>query len=152
MSRLRDFVEGAAEVAAIQGQILSSMENVFRDEYRPIETTILAPGLDGWESRAIQLVKQKVGESFSALKAEVSEINAKYKTAVPHPNQSQEYWVDPLTAPHLRVYYCLRCGYAVTSLALSGMCCHGQPECPRCKHTVHEPSCRKAPPATQEQP
>lgn len=144
MSRLRAFVEGAGKVAAVQDVILAAMERVFgHKDYASLEAAILAPGLEGWEGRAIHLVKSQVQESFSALQADVKEIGLRYKQAYPHPNQSIEFWVDEHKKPHLRVYFCLRCGYRVTSMSLSGICCHGQPECPRCKHQVHEANCRR---------
>ena len=144
MSRLRDFVEGAGSVAAAQESILNAMENIFNPEaYAQLEAAILAPGLDGWEGRALHLIKSAVGENFASLQADVSSINARYKASVPHPGQAQEYWVDEHKKPHLRIYWCLRCGYRVTSMSLSGICCHGQPECPRCHHQVHEDNCRR---------
>lgn len=161
MSKLRNFVEGAGQVAAAQESILNAMEQVFAPEaYAQLEAAILAPGLDGWESRALHLIKSAVGENFSALQADVAAINARYKAAVPYPGQSPEYWVDPVNQPHLRVYWCLKCGHQQTNLALSGICCHGQPKCLRCKHEVHEDTCRRknqpasytAPPADPENP
>ncbi len=144
MSNLRRFVESAASVADVQTCILNAMENVFHErDYPQLEATILAPGYEGWEARALQLIKMGVSERWNALQAGITEINARYKAAVPYPNQSAEYWVDPLTAPQLRVYWCLKCGHQQTNLALSGICCHGQPKCLRCSHQVHEPNCRR---------
>lgn len=151
MSKLRAFIESAGSVASVQESILNAMEQVFPEaEYHQLEATVLAPGYEGWESRAIQLIKMGVSEHWAHLKAHAQEVNARYRAAVPHPGQSSEYWVDPLTSPHLRVYWCLKCGFQQTSLALSGICCHGQPKCARCKHEVHEAGCRKqnGPPAS----
>lgn len=148
MSKLRWFVESAASVAAVQESILNAMESVFpENDYPQLEATILAPGYEGWESRAISLIKMGVNEHWGQLKHHVETINARYKAAVPYPGQTAEYWVDPLTAPHLRVYWCLKCGHQQTSLALSGICCHGQPKCLRCFHQVHEENCRRKPAA-----
>lgn len=144
MSKLRWFVESAASVAAVQESILNAMETVFPgSEYPQLEATILAPGYEDWEARAIKLIKMGVQEHWGQLKAEVETINARYKAAVPYPNQSAEYWVDPLTSPHLRSYFCLRCGFKIVSLALSGICCHGAPPCPRCGHEIHESTCKR---------
>jgi rubrerythrin len=144
MSRLRNFVEGAGSVAAAQESILNAMENIFDPTaYAQLEAAILAPGLEGWESRALVLIKSAVGENFAALQADVDMLKARYKKAVPYPGQEQDFWVDELKKPHLRVYFCLKCGYRVSSMALSGICCHGAPPCPRCKHELHEPNCRK---------
>lgn len=143
MSKLRWFVESAASVAAVQESILNAMEAVFpENDYPQLEATILAPGYENWESRAISLIKMGVKEHWDQLGAHVKTVNARYKAAVPYPNQPSEYWVDPLSAPHLRSYFCLRCGWKIVSLALSGICCHGAPPCPRCKHELHEPSCK----------
>lgn len=154
MSRLRCFVESAASVAAVQESILNAMETVFPEtDYPSLEATVLAPGYEGWEARALQLVKMGVNENWGTLKHQVETINARYKAAVPYPNQSAEYWVDPVTQPHLRVYWCLKCGHQQTSLALSGICCHGQPKCLRCSHEVHETNCRrKAAPRPEQEP
>jgi hypothetical protein len=116
--------------------------NFFSDEeYPAVEALILAPGLDGWEARAIGILKQTTKESFESLGTQVSGIQRKYKRGVPHPDQVD--W-EPSTkdAPHLRVYFCLKCGHKITSLALSGICCYGAPECSRCHHVLHEPTCK----------
>jgi hypothetical protein len=144
MSHLRRFVESAGSVANIQGSILDAMEQVFtQEEYLQLEATLLAPGYEGWESRAIQIVKMGVQDRWDELRAHAAEITARYKAAVPYPGQSKEFWVDPVNRPHLRVYWCLKCGHQQTSMALSGICCHGQPACLRCKHEVHEANCRR---------
>lgn len=148
MSRLRNFVEGAGQVAAAQESILNAMEDIFAPEvYANLEAAILAPGLDGWEGRALQLIKSAVGENFAALQTDVEHFKARYRAAVPYPGQEQDFWVDETAKPHLRVYWCTRCGYRVTSMALSGICCHGMPKCPRCKFELHEPNCKRNKPA-----
>lgn len=137
-------MEGASHVAHIQDTILNAMEEVFPDgEYQSLEAAILAPGYTDWEGRAIRLIKNTVGDKFEAMNKEVAEINARYKQVVAHPGQEKEYWIDPITQPHLRTYDCLKCGFRTTSMALKGICCWGMPKCPRCKHEVHEPICRR---------
>lgn len=129
-------------MAAVQESVLNAMESAFSDDFPVIEAAILAPGLEGWESRAIQMLKARVAEDFGALQAHAAAVNLRYRSAIPAKDQP-EYWVDPKNQPHLRVYWCLKCGYKVTSMSLSGICCHGQPECPRCQHQVHEDTCRR---------
>lgn len=152
MSKLREFVEGAANVANFQEHLLSTMRDMFgaedSGEYTALEASILAPGIDGWESRALTLIKSSVSARFSSLSRECDTLNQKYKKVVAHPNQPEDFWVDPMRQPHLRAYWCLRCGYHVTTMALSGICCHGQPECPRCHHEVHEDKCLRKKPAS----
>lgn len=144
MSKLRDFIEGAGEVAAVQETVLNALERIFTDgDYPAIEAAILAPGYEGWEGRAVQLLKGAVTERHAAMVSEIELISARYKSAIPYPGQTAEYWVDTYKQPHLRVYWCLKCGHKQTSMALSGICCHGQPECVRCHHQVHEPTCAR---------
>ncbi len=144
MSKLRGFVAGAAAVAFVQETILNAMDDVFESsEVASLEAALLAPGYAGWEARAIQLIKSQVKETHKDLEAHVRRLQEKFKATVPYPGQGADYWVDPLSRPHLRAYYCLRCGFKMTSLALAGICCHGQPECSRCKHQVHEASCKR---------
>ena len=72
MSKLRWFVESAASVASVQESILNAMETVFpASDYPQLEATILAPGYEDWESRAIKLIKMGVQEHWGQLKAEV---------------------------------------------------------------------------------
>lgn len=146
VSKLRQFVEGAGNVASIQEHLLDTMRLMFDEEngdYAALEASILAPGFDGWEGRAISAIKSSVQSRFSILNRHCDILTEKYKKLHPHPNQDGAFWVDPLTQPHLRAYWCLKCGYQVTTLALSGICCHGQPECPRCHHVVHEETCKR---------
>ncbi len=145
MSRLSRFVEGASNVASIQEHLLEVMAHLFTDEeYHAIEATVLAPGYEGWEGRALRVIKDTTKERWDSLGSQVERFQAKFKAGVPYPNQDTE--LPPLsdkTAPHLRAYWCLKCGYRITSMALSGICCHGQPECSRCHHVLHEPNCRR---------
>lgn len=146
MSRLSRFVAGAGTVAQIQEHILDAMGQLFTDEeYPAIEATILAPGLDGWESRAIRVIKEHTKESFDNLGAQVQRFQARFRAGVPYPGQSPEipaFMLDK-TGPHLRVYWCTRCGHQQTNFALSAICCHGSPKCLRCSFELHEPSCVK---------
>ena len=138
MSRLRKFVEGAHTVAEIQEAILEAMGRTFDgNDYAAMETAILAPGYEGWESRALSVIKASVNDSWVGLQSHCTTLTQRYKNAIPYPGQTEEFWVDP------RAYWCLKCGYRVTSMAISGICCYGQPECLRCKHEVHEPGCKK---------
>lgn len=143
MSRLSRFVGGAGTVAQIQDHILDAMENLFNEEeYTAIEAAVLAPGYEGWESRALGIIKATTKERWEDLHAQVEKLQHRYRAGVPH--RTQDEWIpsDP-QSPHLRVYWCLKCGFRITSLALGGLCCFGMPECSRCHFSLHEKTCKR---------
>lgn len=151
---MRNFVAGAGTIASIQEHILDSLDYTFPDEQdrAAIEAAILAAGYEGWESRAINILKSTVTDSHDKLTQHIARIGAKFRSAVPHPGQAEDPTIAPQLNPHLRVYFCLKCGLRMTSFALKGLCCWGQPKCTRCAYEIHETGCKKTVKAKKSQP
>ncbi len=154
---MRKFVAGAGTIASIQEHILDALDETFPEDQdrAAIEAAVLASGYENWESRAINILKSNTSEAHAKLTQHIAQLSARFRQPVAHPGQDPEPFISPQANPHLRVYFCLRCALRMTSMALSGLCCFGQPRCQRCGFEIHEKNCngrKRKPAATKETP